>query len=108
MSLMLKLFKSSIKLPRSHGLGGDYAYGIFLPPTNPEYAVPDGALPPLMVAMHGGPTRKEGPGVYMRDQFGPSGVMLWCRSTTSALHAMARGISTCLTSSGVSAMWQMP
>src|SRR5271163_4938197 len=35
----------------------------------PQIHSPDGALPPLIVAMHGGPTWQEGPGVYMRDQF---------------------------------------
>ena len=59
----------NIKFPRNHGAGGEYAYGIFLPPTNPEYAAPDGALATLIVAMHGGPIWQEGPGVYMRDQF---------------------------------------
>ena len=42
---------------------------MFLPPTNPEYAAPSGALPPLVLAMHGGPTWQEGLGVCMRDQF---------------------------------------
>lgn len=32
----------------------------------PQIHSPDGALPPLIVAMHGGPTWQEGPGVYMR------------------------------------------
>jgi dipeptidyl aminopeptidase/acylaminoacyl peptidase len=59
----------NIKFPRNHGPGGGYAYGIFLPPTNSQYTGPDGALPPLIVAVHGGPTWQEGPGVYLRDQF---------------------------------------
>ena len=59
----------NIKFPRTYGPGGGYAYGMFLPPTNPEYEAPNGSLPPLVLAMHGGPTWQEGPGVYMRDQF---------------------------------------
>ena len=57
----------NIGFPGSHGPRGEYAYGIFLPSTNPEYAASDGALPSLIIAMHGGPTWQGGPGVYTRD-----------------------------------------
>ena len=59
----------SIKFPRRYGSGQGDAYGVFLAPANPGYAAPDGTLPPLIVAVHGGPTWQEGLGVYMRDQF---------------------------------------
>ena len=59
----------SIKFPRKHGSGGGDAYGIFFPPTNPDFKGPDGSLPPLIVAMHGGPTWQEFPELYMRDAF---------------------------------------
>lgn len=59
----------SIKFPRTHGPGGGDAYGVYLAPNNPSYSAPDGTLPPLIVAVHGGPTWQEGLGVYMRDQF---------------------------------------
>ena len=59
----------SIKFPRTYGPGGGHAYGVFLAPNNPEYSAQPGTLPPLIVAVHGGPTWQEGLGVYMRDQF---------------------------------------
>ncbi len=32
------------------------AYALYYPPTNPRFQAPDGELPPLLVASHGGPT----------------------------------------------------
>jgi dipeptidyl aminopeptidase/acylaminoacyl peptidase len=58
-----------IKFPRIHGPGGGDAYGVFLAPYNPDYTAPPDTLPPLIVAIHGGPTWQEGLGVYLRDQF---------------------------------------
>jgi dipeptidyl aminopeptidase/acylaminoacyl peptidase len=36
--------------------GGKTAFGLYYPPTNPDYAVPAGDSPPLVVRCHGGPT----------------------------------------------------
>ena len=36
--------------------GGLTAFAFFYPPTNPDYEGPEGELPPLVVASHGGPT----------------------------------------------------
>lgn len=36
--------------------GGEVAYGFYYPPANPEFAAPEGELPPLIVESHGGPT----------------------------------------------------
>jgi dipeptidyl aminopeptidase/acylaminoacyl peptidase len=58
-----------IKFPRVHGPGGGHAYGVFIPPHNPDFTAPSDSLPPLIVAIHGGPTWQEGLGVYVRDQF---------------------------------------
>jgi dipeptidyl aminopeptidase/acylaminoacyl peptidase len=35
---------------------GETAHAFFYPPTNPEFAAPEGELPPLIVQSHGGPT----------------------------------------------------
>ena len=59
----------NIRFPRVHGPGDGHAYGLFFPPTNPQYEAPAGSLPPLVVAVHGGPTFQEFPGLYMRDAF---------------------------------------
>ncbi|EXJ65829.1 uncharacterized protein A1O5_11070 [Cladophialophora psammophila CBS 110553] len=58
----------AITFPRIHGPGGGNAYGLFYPPKNPQYEAPAGTLPPLIVAVHGGPTFQEGPGFSLRDQ----------------------------------------
>lgn len=36
--------------------GGMSAHAFFYPPTNPDYRLPDGLRPPLVVCCHGGPT----------------------------------------------------
>lgn len=36
--------------------GGRTAHALFYPPANPDRTGPDGALPPLLVGIHGGPT----------------------------------------------------
>jgi dipeptidyl aminopeptidase/acylaminoacyl peptidase len=38
------------------GTGIDVAHALVYPPTNPEVTAPAGALPPLLVVVHGGPT----------------------------------------------------
>ena len=38
------------------GWGGLPSYGFYYPPTNPDFSGPDDELPPLIVAVHGGPT----------------------------------------------------
>ncbi len=43
----------AIEFPTS---GGATAYGFYYPPTNAEFAGPEGELPPLIVQSHGGPT----------------------------------------------------
>jgi dipeptidyl aminopeptidase/acylaminoacyl peptidase len=42
-----------ISFPTSRG---ETAHGLFYEPANPDYALPDGELPPLLVFVHGGPT----------------------------------------------------
>ena len=59
----------NIQFPRVHGVGGGHAYALYFPPTNPEYEAPEGTLPPLIVAVHGGPTYQQFPGLNMRDAF---------------------------------------
>jgi len=36
--------------------GGKTAFGLFYPPSNPDFSPPDGDKPPLVVRCHGGPT----------------------------------------------------
>ena len=43
----------SIEFPSTDGRR---AYALYYPPRHPEYAAPAGALPPLLVMSHGGPT----------------------------------------------------
>jgi len=43
----------SVSFPTSHG---EEAYALVYPPTNPDFRVPDGERPPLLVLAHGGPT----------------------------------------------------
>jgi dipeptidyl aminopeptidase/acylaminoacyl peptidase len=40
---------------------GATAYGFYYPPTNPEFAAPEGEMPPLIVESHGGPTSHAAP-----------------------------------------------
>ncbi len=41
--------------------GGETAHGFFYPPANPEFEAPEGERPPLIVAIHGGPTAHNPP-----------------------------------------------
>jgi dipeptidyl aminopeptidase/acylaminoacyl peptidase len=43
----------SVEFPTT---GGNTAFGLFYPPSNPDYAPPAGEKPPLLVKVHGGPT----------------------------------------------------
>ena len=45
------------------------AHAWFYPPTNPDVAAPDGALPPLIVSVHGGPTSSARPTFSLATQF---------------------------------------
>jgi dipeptidyl aminopeptidase/acylaminoacyl peptidase len=58
-----------ITYPRVYGPGGGIAHAVYLPPTNPDYTAPEGTLPPLIVAVHGGPTWQMGSGLLLRDQY---------------------------------------
>ncbi len=48
----------AIEFPTS---GGATAHGFYYPPANPEFAGPEGELPPLIVQSHGGPTSHSTP-----------------------------------------------
>ncbi|HKT31925.1 MAG TPA: S9 family peptidase [Gammaproteobacteria bacterium] len=49
--------------------GGETAYCWYYPPHNPEYRLPAGEKPPLLVKCHGGPTAMSGNGLDLRVQF---------------------------------------
>ena len=55
-----------IEFPTANGLT---AFGLFYPPTNPDYAAPAGELPPLMVMVHGGPTNQAIARMQLRCQY---------------------------------------
>ncbi|OQE39787.1 hypothetical protein PENCOP_c006G05857 [Penicillium coprophilum] len=59
-----------ISFPRVHGenLEG-VAHAIFYPPQNPDYQPLSGAVPPLIVCVHGGPTSQTGTGLNTTDQY---------------------------------------
>ncbi len=48
---------------------GKTAYGFFYPPRNPAFRLPTGELPPLLVAVHGGPTGAASPVLKSKTQF---------------------------------------
>ncbi|KAJ5850799.1 hypothetical protein N7455_010655 [Penicillium solitum] len=59
-----------ISFPRVHGKSLEgVAHAIFYPPQNPDYQPPSGALPPLIVCVHGGPTAQTGTGLSITDQY---------------------------------------
>jgi dipeptidyl aminopeptidase/acylaminoacyl peptidase len=48
---------------------GPVAHGLYYAPTNPEHVGPDGTRPPLLVAIHGGPTSAARPQLQLGIQF---------------------------------------
>lgn len=65
-SLPSELISSSLPLvlPPEEGKEGDgQLHVLFTPPQNPEYAAPEGELPPAVVSLHGGPTYRDAPGL---------------------------------------------
>jgi dipeptidyl aminopeptidase/acylaminoacyl peptidase len=74
-----------LRPPRDLGLGPEWcsvprhvtfptgdgrdAHGLFYPPVNPDAAGPPGELPPLLVAIHGGPTGAARPQLALGTQF---------------------------------------
>lgn len=49
--------------------GGTTAHALLYPPTNPEVTGPDGARPPLLVMIHGGPTSAARPMLQLSRQY---------------------------------------
>jgi dipeptidyl aminopeptidase/acylaminoacyl peptidase len=49
--------------------GGKTAYANYYPPKNPNFRAPDGAKPPLLVLVHGGPTGQASPSFSATIQF---------------------------------------
>jgi dipeptidyl aminopeptidase/acylaminoacyl peptidase len=48
---------------------GDFSYGFFYPPFNPDWDAPRGEKPPLLVMSHGGPTAAADTGLSLSMQF---------------------------------------
>ncbi|KAG9232224.1 Alpha/Beta hydrolase protein [Amylocarpus encephaloides] len=59
---------TSISFPRTHGTPG-IAHAIFSPPSNPLYTGPEGANPPLIISIHGGPTSHVTPRLNLEAQY---------------------------------------
>lgn len=55
--------------PGSEGRSGAVAHGLYYPPTNPDCSGPAGERPPLLVAIHGGPTSAARPQLQLGLQF---------------------------------------
>ena len=49
--------------------GGKTAYAFYYPPRNPDYAPPEGELPPLIVMAHGGPTGAVSNALNLEEQY---------------------------------------
>ena len=47
------------------GVGGRDVHTLVYPPSNPDYAAPDGELPPYVAFVHGGPTSRVSPSVNL-------------------------------------------
>lgn len=56
----------SIEFPTERGLT---AYALYYTPNNPNFAAPEGALPPLIVKSHGGPTAAASSALDLRIQY---------------------------------------
>lgn len=48
---------------------GETVHGFYYAPKNPEFAAPEGSLPPLLVNVHGGPTSSARPGLSIAVQY---------------------------------------
>ena len=57
---------SFVKFPTT---GGRFAFGLYYPPHNPDFAAPAGELPPLLVKCHGGPTSSTSSILDLQTQF---------------------------------------
>ena len=49
--------------------GGLTAHALYYPPTSPDFAAPEGELPPIIVLSHGGPTGAATPAFDLQTQF---------------------------------------
>ena len=49
--------------------GDEEAYGFYYPPANAGFKAPEGALPPLIVKSHGGPTGQTGDSLNLKIQY---------------------------------------
>lgn len=66
--------------------GGQKAHGFFYPPRNQDFTAPEGAAPPLIVMIHGGPTAAADTGLKLKIQY-------WTSRGFAALNVNYRGSS---------------
>ena len=60
----------TITFPRTNGSDRSRpSYAVFVPPWNPSFRAPPGALPPLIINIHGGPTAHVPPALSLEAQY---------------------------------------
>ena len=77
----LPFSRTFISTPRAIALKdpetGGPVHVLFYPPTNPEYAAPEGEKPPAVFSAHGGPTSRTAQGLNLTRQFYTSRGWAW-------------------------------
>jgi dipeptidyl aminopeptidase/acylaminoacyl peptidase len=69
----------TITFPRTHGNDlNSNSYAIFVPPYNENFSAPAGAIPPLIIFIHGGPSSHADPGLKLEAQYFTSRGYAYC------------------------------
>jgi dipeptidyl aminopeptidase/acylaminoacyl peptidase len=69
----------TITFPRTHGNDlPSNSHAIFIPPKNDDFSAPEGALPPLIISIHGGPSSHANPALTLAAQYFTSRGYAYC------------------------------